>query len=410
VKSRRVVVILSTPLTRLDGSLFLSERAHAQTLELLSERFDDVAVVARCRTVAVLAAPEHIALEATGARFGLELVDYGGRHALAKACLFLFSPSRRRALTALVGPADLLYVESPSLESVLVWSIPRARRTPYVIEMRGDTVLNPWYMRARLGPAGPAVSALIRSFFGIFRRGAIGAVFVGEELRARFAPPRALTVAISSVRLPPGCPRPARTNLDVARHFLYVGHLEKVKAIEVILDAFGLVREQLPVGWRLDILGDGPERAALQERARANGIAEQVHFQRRVPWGEQLFRYYETADFLLLSSLTEGNSRTLLEGMSFGLPALSTAVGEAPRLLDADALVPPGDAVAFGAALVRLANSPRRLEALSARNVAEAASYAPAELRRRRASFFDSILSAGRAERHADLLVPSRTT
>ena len=47
------------------------------------------------------------------------------------------------------------------------------------------------------------------------------------------------------------------------------------------------------------------------------------------------------------------------------------AVGEAPRLLDADALVPPGDAVAFGAALVRLANSPRRLEALSARRLAE---------------------------------------
>lgn len=399
--------MLSTPLTSLRGTLFLSERAHAQTLELLAERFDEVIVIARCRTIAVLADVEHLALADTGAQFGMELPDYGGEGAARGALAFLLSRRLRRAIGQIVEDASLMYIESPSLESILAWTLAWPRRIPYVIEMRGDTVFNAWYMRARLGRVGPLFSALIRGFFGVFRRGATGAIFVGEELRARYAPPQAVTVAVSSVRLPPACPRPARTPITAARRFLFVGHLEKVKALDVMLDAFAHADTKLPDGWRLDLLGDGPERATLEERARTLGIAERVHFHRRVPWGEELFRFYETADFLLISSLTEGNSRTLLEGMAFALPAVSTAVGEAPRLLTPDALVPPADAEAYGAALVRLANSPERLRQLSAHNVAQISQYVPHELRRRRAAFFDDVIQRIRATVRSTPSVPS---
>jgi glycosyltransferase involved in cell wall biosynthesis len=407
MKRKRVVVVLSTPLTAVADELFLSERAHIQTLELLSERFEEVAVAARCRTIAVLAATEHVALIATGARLELVLQDYGVGSPVRSAFAFLFSSTRRQAMTALIRGADLLYVESPSLESILVWSVARRAGVPYIMEMRGDTMMNPSYMRSRLGWPGPLLSIIMQSFFGVFRRGAAGAVFVGERLRSRYAPPGKPSVAVSSVRLPPECPRPPRVGLGPARRLLFVGHLEKVKAIDVILEACHLAGDGLPQDWRLDIVGDGPERGALEARADALGIRDRVHFHRRVPWGEALFAYYNAADLLLMASLTEGNSRTLLEGMSFGLPALSTAVGEAPLLLTQDALVPPGDRVAFANALVRLSKAPTRLAELSRHNVEQTEAYAPSELRRRRAAFFDGFITHGpvapRAEPHATL-------
>ncbi|MDB5072714.1 MAG: glycosyl transferase group 1, partial [Candidatus Eremiobacteraeota bacterium] len=269
---------------------------------------------------------------------------------------------------------------------------------------------NPWYMRSRLGWIGPLLSYMIQAFFGIFRRGAAGAVFVGEQLRPRYAPPGALSVAVSSVRLPPGCPRPPRTGLGAARRLLFVGHLEKVKAIGDILQACSMANDALPDGWRLDIVGDGPERGALEQRARDLGISERVAFHRRVSWGEELFRYFDAADLLVMASLTEGNSRTLLEGMSFGLPALSTAVGEAPRLLTADALVPPANAQALANALVQLCNSPSRLEELSRHNVQQTERYAPSELRGRRAAFFDAMVADAPTAAQAALLAMTRTT
>ncbi|MDB4914159.1 MAG: hypothetical protein JWM95_1803, partial [Gemmatimonadetes bacterium] len=183
MERKRVVVVLSTPLTAIQGGLFLSERAHIQTLELLSERFERVDVIARCRTVAVLADAEHVALASTGARLALTLLDYGGAHPVRKALAFLVSPARRRAVSSVIGGADLLYIESPSLESILAWSVARTAGVPYIMEMRGDTMMNPWYMRSRLGWIGPLLSYMIQAFFGIFRRGAAGAVFVGEQLR-----------------------------------------------------------------------------------------------------------------------------------------------------------------------------------------------------------------------------------
>lgn len=400
---KRAVVFLSTPLTPIDGTLHLSERAHVQTLRLLSERFDDVAVVARCRSAAVLAMGEHVSLAETGARLAHELPDFGGgARALRSAMALLLSPARFQTLVELARPADLLYAEVPSLEGLLASRLARSVDKPYIIEMRGEGVLNPDYLRARIGWAGAVASHAVSAGFELARRGAMGALFVGEQLRERYGPAGAITAVASSVRLPPGTPRPARHFSTPATRFLFVGHLEKIKAIHVIIGAMAQLAGQLSIGWRLDIIGDGPERAALMAQAEVAGIIEHVHFHGRVPWGQELFRFYETADVLLMASLTEGNSRTLLEGMAFALPAVSTAVGEAPRHLRAEVLVPPGMLPPFVEAVRRLALSPTRLSAMSQHNAQQVAEYAPEALRRRRASFIDTILASPLVERHME--------
>ena len=153
-----------------------------------------------------------------------------------------------------------------------------------------------------------------------------------------------------------------------------------------------MIAAELPPDWRLDIIGDGPERMALVAKASALGIGGHVHFHGRVAWGENLFHFYESADMLLMASLSEGNSRTLLEGMAFALPAVSTAVGEAPKHLCPEALVPPSAPAAFAAAVRLLATAPDRLSAMSKHNAEQLTDYAPEELERRRAAFFDSVL------------------
>ena len=397
----RAVVFLSTPLTPVDGALCLSERAHILTLGLLSERFSDVAVVARCRNDAVLASAEHVTLEQTGARLAYQLPDFGrGLRPLMSAAALFLSPVRLRALADLVAPADILYAEMPSLEGMLVWRLARRHRKPYVIEMRGEGPLNPDYLRARVGRLSSVLGPMIAKGFDIARRGAVGGLFVGELLRERYAPKGAVTAVASSVRLPPGSPRAPRAFTSSATRFLFVGHLEKIKSVHFIIAALAQLSPDLPPEWRLDIVGDGPERAALTLLAQEAGIGGHVRFHGRVPWGDELFSFYQRADLLLMASLTEGNSRTLLEGMAFALPAVSTAVGEASRHLSAAALAPPGARQAFADTVRRIALSPASLRELSAHNARQVAGYAPDALRERRALFLDTVLALPRVKWH----------
>ncbi|MDB4916472.1 MAG: glycosyl transferase group 1 family protein [Gemmatimonadetes bacterium] len=404
MRRKRALVFLSTPLTPVNGVLSLSERAHVLTLRLLSERCEDVAVVARVRDKAVLAGAEHVSLAATGARLAFQVPDFGTTsRPLFSAAALLFSPKRMAAMRALAESADLLYAEVPSLEGLLVWRIARRLRKPYVIEMRGEGVLNPDYLRARIGWSGVFASKIIAHAFELTRRRAVGAIFVGEELRRRYAPPNAVTAVVSSVRLPPASPRAPRRYSEPASAFLFVGHLEKIKAVHVILASLAQIATHLPPDWRLDVIGDGPERAALDSQANELGIGVHVHFHGRVPWGEQLFRFYEDADLLVMASLTEGNSRTLIEGMAFALPAVSTAVGEASRHLCADVLVSPGRTTPFAETVLRLASTPERLTAMSAHNAAQVAEYAPEVLSLRRARFLDTVLNSANLGRRMNV-------
>jgi glycosyltransferase involved in cell wall biosynthesis len=72
------------------------------------------------------------------------------------------------------------------------------------------------------------------------------------------------------------------------------------------------------------------------------------------------------ADLYVSSSVSEGISLTILEGMSAGLPVIATAVGGTPEIVDASCgiLVPARDGAALGAAIVALARDPGRRQQL----------------------------------------------
>jgi glycosyltransferase involved in cell wall biosynthesis len=101
------------------------------------------------------------------------------------------------------------------------------------------------------------------------------------------------------------------------------------------------------------IVGDGPERGAVEARARALGLGRRFTCVGALP---EASRYLSAFDAFALTSRTEGTPMALLEAMASGLPVVATAVGGVPAVLEGEAglLVSPERPAEVAAALARL--------------------------------------------------------
>ena len=106
-----------------------------------------------------------------------------------------------------------------------------------------------------------------------------------------------------------------------------VGHLIARKGHDRTIEALAL----LP-GFSLLILGDGPERAALQALAERLGVASRVRLAGSVPHDE-LSDYYGAADAMVLSSSREGWANVLLESMACGTPVVASRIPGNPEVV-----------------------------------------------------------------------------
>jgi glycosyltransferase involved in cell wall biosynthesis len=133
----------------------------------------------------------------------------------------------------------------------------------------------------------------------------------------------------------------------------WVGRLAWVKAADDALAAFAAAGI---AGTRLSVVGDGPDRPALEAQARALGLAGRVTFHGALP---DAWRVLPAFDALLLSSRSEGTPMVLLEAMHAGVPIVATAVGGVPDLVgDGALLAPADDPAALGRALARALTDP----------------------------------------------------
>lgn len=116
---------------------------------------------------------------------------------------------------------------------------------------------------------------------------------------------------------PPG--RPLRGNVF---RIITVGRLAPVKNHTLLLEAVADLRRETAI--QLDILGDGPERAALEKLAQSLGIAAHVRF---LGFRNDVRAYLAHADAFVITSDYEGISIAILEAMRAGLPVVATDVG-----------------------------------------------------------------------------------
>jgi len=131
-------------------------------------------------------------------------------------------------------------------------------------------------------------------------------------------------------------------------HVGWVGRLNRQKGPDVMIDALRYLAD-LPIV--VSMIGAGRERAMLEQRAKALGVADRVVWHGVVPEAARLFRAF---DAFVLSSRTEGMPMVLFEAMAAGAPIVATCVGGVPDVVSgAEALlVPAEDPVALAAAIV----------------------------------------------------------
>jgi glycosyltransferase involved in cell wall biosynthesis len=155
-----------------------------------------------------------------------------------------------------------------------------------------------------------------------------------------------------------------------------VARLGPTKGIEVLIDAAARVAAD-GTPFRLRIVGDGPLRRALMERARARGIEARVRLEGAAGHDGVAAILGGAALFALPCVATAGGRRhdglpvSLLEAMACALPVISTPIGGIREAVTHDRdgwLVAPGDPEALAAGLRTLLGSP----ALRARLGAEA--------------------------------------
>ncbi len=132
----------------------------------------------------------------------------------------------------------------------------------------------------------------------------------------------------------------------------YVGRLVPEKGVDVLIEAVA----RLPGIWRLEIVGQGPERAVLERLARRLNVIDRVAFSGQLP-SVRLPALYRQLDVLVVPSRTRPNwkeqfGRVIVEALACGVPVIGSDCGAIPDVIgEAGIIVREDDAEALTEAL-----------------------------------------------------------
>jgi glycosyltransferase involved in cell wall biosynthesis len=143
---------------------------------------------------------------------------------------------------------------------------------------------------------------------------------------------------------------------ESATVFVTVASLKPIKRIDLLISAMSDVMRGRPDVY-LVVVGDGPDRWALEDLARRRGIAEHVVFTGIRRDVQDLLRM---SDSLVLSSRQEAFPTAILEAMACGLPVVATGVGSVGDMVqsgDNAVVVPPENREALGQGIAAIADN-----------------------------------------------------
>lgn len=217
----------------------------------------------------------------------------------------------------------------------------------------------------RLSDAPP--SAKRRLANRLLMAGVDDLVAVSGDLRAHLlqegVPPRMRVVWNG---IDPGEPRSvasrdrARTLLGASaadQVLVSVARLDPVKDLATLVRATAAMQAAVP-HVLLYVVGEGPELAALEQLAAAEGVGDRIRF---LGHREDARALLDAADVYVNSSISEGISLTVLEAMAAGLPVVATRVGGTPEVVadgETGHLVPAREPAALAAAAAALLRDP----------------------------------------------------
>ena len=153
--------------------------------------------------------------------------------------------------------------------------------------------------------------------------------------------------------------RELRQHTGMGARILYVGRLDHVKGLPLLIDAVkSLVGSHPHI--RLDIVGDGPERPGLEQRVTASGLDTHVRFHGYLGQHEVEAMLIQS-DALVMTSFAEGIPVALMEAMAVGVPVVAPRITGIPELIEHERdglLFTPGNIDDLVGALRRLLDDP----------------------------------------------------
>ena len=117
---------------------------------------------------------------------------------------------------------------------------------------------------------------------------------------------------------------------------LFIGNLVAVKGVDVLIEAFRIVRDKID-NIDLLIVGDGPESDSLKQQVYKIGLKGMVYFLGRKNHTE-IPLYVNASDILAVPSRNEGRSVAIIEALACGKPVVASRVGGIPETIVNDKL------------------------------------------------------------------------
>ena len=164
--------------------------------------------------------------------------------------------------------------------------------------------------------------------------------------------------------LPPASRRPSGCRQQGLR-ILFVGRMVEKKGARYLIEALPQVCDAIPQA-TLTLVGDGPERPALEKLVQQLGLGPRVQFTGSIP-NEELRDYYAQADVFVAPSIkdregdTEALGVVILEAAASGTPIVATNVGGIPDIVingQTGLLAGPANPGALAEGILRLHNDP----------------------------------------------------
>lgn len=147
---------------------------------------------------------------------------------------------------------------------------------------------------------------------------------------------------------------------------LFVGRFHQQKNLPFLLEQVARLHEAAPHDWRLVMVGDGPERSAVEHAIQRLGLRDITTLHGWQDDKLKLIALYHQADVLVNPSVYEGMPNVVLEAMACGLPVVASRIPGNDSLVipgETGALFAPGDGDALCNALQSLRDNPTRARA-----------------------------------------------
>jgi glycosyltransferase involved in cell wall biosynthesis len=152
-----------------------------------------------------------------------------------------------------------------------------------------------------------------------------------------------------------------RKQIPAEKLLLFFGRLEAYKGVDVLLEAFAQVRQQLP-GWKLVIAGSGELPAGTIPRDHSR-----IEWVRKFLTDEELAVLLQRCRVVVLPYREATQSGVIAAAYAFGRPVIASDVGGLSEMVmdgKTGLLVPPDDAAALAGAIHRLATDSTLLAAM----------------------------------------------